>query len=454
MIVTRAEVERAAYAAIRHHTKKYVVRSFLEDWEDNISLLLTCINDRTYVEHLNYRKLEKIGNNGKKRDIDSPTLITRILQYIFINKITPLYEAKDNMTGLNCKEGCGLNSKTKNKSVRHRIKSMFYDRRDINYVAIVDQRKCYAHVKVSRFRKALKFLTKDTELIDFGCNVTFVGGVLPIGTPVSPLAHHILMLQFDLDMARSYSFYIRYADNIMIGCNNKQEACQALWRVKLRWWYELGIRANRWESRVMSINGTAIDFCGTVYHRNPDKGYDDHNKGYAKIRQSTAEAAKKATQRNWGCYLGQLVGLDTFNLLKSIEKKNMKLAELTNKVKIDRRMDAPQVLMKDVVDIVIDVLDYEIRQNGKGQDNWIKLLISLDEVDESKSPTGKRIVRETHGDYQGLYMYIRKCERTYGNKQNILPIEDAKIINSCGYIFEGSTNQINYLEEYLNKKQN
>lgn len=51
------------------------------------------------------------------------------------------------------------------------------------------------------------------------------------------------------------------------------------------------------------------------------------------------------------------------------------------KVRIDRKMDAPQVQPKELLGIRLNVLDYEIRKNAKGADNWIKLLISYDETD-------------------------------------------------------------------------
>lgn len=449
--VAMQEVEVAAYDACKNHMRKAVVRSFLEDWDENIALLHRQILDGTYVENLHYVQLEKTNKNGKQRKIDSPTLITRIFQYVFINKIRPIYDRLDNLAGLNCKDGCGLNASDKRKSVRHRVKSMFYDRRDIHYVAIVDQRKCYEHVKTSVFRKALKSLTQDKWLIDFGCDVTMVDGKLPIGTPVSPLAHHIVMLRFDLEMARCYPFYVRYADNIMVGCNSKADAHAALWRARQWWWYELGIRANRKESKVVAVDGTWIDFCGTVYHRCDGKSHFDHGKGYALVRKSTADSARKATPRNWGCYFGQLVGADTFNLLKSIENKNMKLAELTQKIRIDRSMDAPNVQPKEIAGITLDVLDYEIRQNGKGQDNWLKLLVCFDDVDGDGVLTGRKCVREIHGDYQGLIAYLRAVEKALGGKRNVLPIEEASIINSCGYIFAGSTNMMRYLDDFQNK---
>ena len=99
----------------------------------------------------------------------------------------------------------------------------------------------------------------------------------------------------------------------------------------------------------------------------------------------------------------------------------------------------------------LNVLDYEIRKNAKGTDNWIKLLISYDETDADGMPTGREIVREMHGDYAGLHRYIRSAERAFGGKQAILPIEDAEIINSCGYIFKGSTNMMEYIEDFHNQ---
>lgn len=37
----------------------------------------------------------------------------------------------------------------------------------------------------------------------------------------------------------------------------------------------------------------------------------------------------------------------------------------------------------------------------------------------------------------------------FGGKRAILPIEEAEIENSCGYIFKGSTNMMMYLEDYV-----
>lgn len=127
----------------------------------------------------------------------------------------------------------------------------------------------------------------------------------------------------------------------------------------------------------------------------------------------------------------------------------MKLAELTSKIRIDRKMDAPQVQAKDLQGVTLDIIDYEIRQNGRGLDNWVKLLVTFDETDREGRLTGRKALREMHGDYRGIYSYLRAAEQAIGGKQALLPIEDARIVNSCGYIFEGSTNQCAYYDDYV-----
>lgn len=50
------------------------------------------------------------------------------------------------------------------------------------------------------------------------------------------------------------------------------------------------------------------------------------------------------------------------------------------------------------------------------------------------------------GNYQGLIQWVRRVESQYSKKE-LLPIEEAVIVNQCGYIFQGSTNKIKYIED-------
>lgn len=93
------------------------------------------------------------------------------------------------------------------------MKNIFYDRLDLSYCLVIDQRKCYEHIKEKYFRKAIKKIVADKKLIDFAVNICFVNNKLPIGTPTSPFAHHILMLSFDYFAKSLTKECVRYADD-------------------------------------------------------------------------------------------------------------------------------------------------------------------------------------------------------------------------------------------------
>lgn len=191
-----------------------------------------------------------------------------------------------------------------------------------------------------------------------------------------------------------------------------------------------------------------LDFCGYIFHRN-SKPVTAHNKGYTTIRKTTVADAKCCnSDKSWASYFGMLKHGDTWSLMCKIEK-TMKLKELTRKIKIDRRMDAKNILPKDLIGETISICDYEIRTDSKGNANWIKCLIGMEEKNEDGEPTGRMLAREFHGNFQGIIQYILLCEKTFG-KKNILPLEDVEIENQCGYIFKDSTYQLEYIEQYEN----
>lgn len=128
----------------------------------------------------------------------------------------------------------------------------------------------------------------------------------------------------------------------------------------------------------------------------------------------------------------------------------MKLRELTQKVRIDRQMDAKHIDMKDVLGKVFNVYKYEIRYDGQKKPNWIKCLIGTPEMTEANEPTGKELAFEFHGNYQGLITYIKTLEQEFGN--SFMPMEECEIVNECGYIFKGSTNQLKYIEDERGKQ--
>ncbi len=236
--ITEKDVNLAIDRAIHKHMNKREVISFLDNRPSNCKQLYSALKDGSYINILSYKYLEKTNKNGKDRDISSPTLETRIYQHLLLNLLEPTYYQKDNNYGLNCKKKSGITATDKKRSVVHKMKNIFYDRLDLSYCLVIDQRKCYEHIKEKYFRKAIKKIVADKKLIDFAVNVCFVNNKLPIGTPTSPFAHHILMLSFDYFAKSLTKECVRYADDNFLAFHTKEEAQQAKWRIKNFWWYE------------------------------------------------------------------------------------------------------------------------------------------------------------------------------------------------------------------------
>ena len=437
-------VREAAFRAFRGHKRKPEVRAFLSGMDIRCEALRRSLEDGTWKERLSYRRSVRVNRNGKVRRIDEPSLETRILQHHMLNLLEPVYGSKDNLNGLNCKEGCGITAADPRKSVVRRLKRLFYDRRDLRWCLVIDQRQCYAHVTEKAFRRELKRMVADRGLVDFAVGVSFTEGRLPIGTPASPFVHHVLMLGFD-HFARTLSPYaVRYADDNLLAFATKEEAQAAKWRVKNFWWYRLGIRAKRHTVCVRSLD-EAIDFCGFVFRRNPEGRRD---KGYVTVRRDTLERAVRCrTDKSWASWFGQMKHADCYGLMRKTETR-MKLRQLTEKIRIDRRMDARHIDVRDLCGTPFTIYDYEVRYNGQKEPNWIKCLVGVDEISEGER-TGRTLAYEFHGNYQNIIRFILECERAYGKKA-LLPLEEMELENQCGYIFKGSTNQFKYIDEHEN----
>ena len=440
--ISISDVEQAARKAFEGHSGKPEVEEFKSDFDKNCIKLYNALKDGSWPEMLAYRQLEKTNNNGKRRHIDCPSLVTRIYQILMMLKLEPVYRPKDNLNGLNCKKGCGITATDKRRSVLHRMKRVFYDRRDLHWYLVIDQRKCYGHITEKVARKALKRLTDDRWMVDFAVRVSFVKGRLPIGTPSSPFIHHVVMLGFDHWVRTLAPFSIRYADDNFLAFATKQEANAAKWRIKQYWWYMMDIRAKR---HTVTLRGMdePCDFCGYVFHRS--RRAAGHGKGYVRLRGSIAKRARKCRDdKSWASYFGLMKHADCYRLMRKTEQ-TMKLKELTEKIRIDRKMDARHIDIKELCGIPFTIYDYEMRCNSQKEPNWIKCLVGIEEVKEGEK-TGKTLAYEFHGNYQGIIQFIAACEKAYG-KTAILPMEELEIENQCGYIFKGSTNQMTYIEE-------
>ena len=449
-MVTEQNVRDAFFKASEGRNKKSAVVEFENNLDDNCKLIADIINSGKVSEYVKYIKLRRKNTNGKWRDIDAPTFFTLVMQHVWIMLVKPLYMAKETGIARNCIEGRGICSEDIDNGLLRPMRRLFYDQRQYTHLVCIDERKCYEHTTVKAYRKGMKAIGAIRELIDFGESVGFVRGILPIGTPTSPLMHHIAVYPFDVWLNGNYPHALRYADNVFVPVLSLEEGHQVMWRIKMNWWYELGVRSKSTEQRVVAINDKLVDICGfRICRFEPRK--DNHGKGLTRIRKSIWHNAIHAeTKESWASYFGILSHADCYRSL--VKKcKEMKLEELTSRCKLKRTMDAIEYDPREVLEIgSFDIIDYEILKDKKThEDNWINLFCG-----RKKEGTNKLKAFAFHGNMKCIYMWIRMLEEEFGGK-SFLPIEDVRLIKRRGYLLDGTAEVIEEIDpdEYYRNQQ-
>lgn len=125
----------------------------------------------------------------------------------------------------------------------------------------------------------------------------------------------------------------------------------------------------------------------------------------------------------------------------------MYLSELTDKIKITKPLDAPNITVKELSEKEFTIYDYEIRRgcSDKNRRDWVKCLVGYPEIDENGFATGNILAAEFHGSYQYIVEWLLACERSY-KKEAMLPIERCRLDIRCGVIFEDSTVKHIYID--------
>lgn len=443
-MITEETVRLGYRKASKGRSTKPVVIDFGKHIAERSREIAEIINNGRVSEFVKYVRLKRRNTNGKWRDIDAPTFMTLVMEHVWILLAKPLYMAMETGCARNCIEGRGILSDGMDTGLLKPMRRLFYDDRQYTHLVLIDERKCYEHTTVKAYRKGMKLIGAKKWLIDFGEAVGFVRGILPIGTPTSPLMHHIAMLAYDLWLMDNYPEAIRYADNVFIPVRSLEEGEQAMWRTKMFWWYVLGVRSKSKEQRVVEINSVPVDICGFTLSRLTPR-QDNHGKGLTHIRKSIYINAMHAeTAASFASYFGMLQNADCFESLKN-KCEEMKLNELTSRCKLKRDMDAEVYEPKDVLDLEhFDIIDYDIRQDKDGNDNWINLFCGIPR-DGSK----KQKAFSFHGNMPCIYNWLRMVETSFGDR-SFLPIEDARLINRRGYLLDGTFELIDEIdpEEY------
>lgn len=370
----------------------------------------------------NYRIFKKKTSSGKEREIHKLDFYPfRVVQHSILQVMQERWISSLTDDVYNCLPGRGINSKEKNHSFAHKLKRALLDP-DSVYALKVDIKKFYPSVDNRKYGHEYRCNLKDKHLISLIDRHNFSTKGLPIGSPDAQMASHLVLRRLDRFIKEELKarYYFRYADDILILGNSKQELHQWMWRIRNYMYYRLKLEM-KGDRKIIPVN-KGIDVCGYVFYA-----------GYTKVRKRIKKAMviKRKHPKSMASYMGILKHCDSKNLIEKVIKqdnRHMKLSELN--IKIERPFDGELIKIDKLVDEEITILDFEVRESVKNSGHlWVRMQVIY--------KGRKRFVK---GGYDYIAKFLKQLEAEFkGDEARIfLPLENVVIKNDRGYYFEGT----------------
>lgn len=408
--------------------------SFLENREENINEIFEWIKNGKY-EDVKYDHITIKSKDGKKRNLSMCSFRDRVIMHVLLITIMDAFRSQLSDDAFNCIPNRGINSSYKRGDANHMLKS-YMCKGFWGYLQL-DIKKCYESTKsLILEREHVRLLGWDDdrflELLKI-YSICEIG--LPIGTPMSPINHHIIMLCIDRSIRQELQVkgYVRYADD-MILFGDREQLHEAYHRIGNKLYYEYGYRLKK-EAHPTPIRVPLI-VLGCSYEV-----------GHTRIKRASKERMKRAwhKERSRASYLGILKGCDGNNLKRTLD---MNFSDIVNSdTKVTRRMDSPLDKIENLTG-KFDILDFEVREPDKRNGKfWMRMQVRF-EQDE------KTVTRLIKGYQPALCMFLLNVEKELKKRamlssvsydevrKDMLPIEGAELENQNGWIFKGTINKI------------
>lgn len=236
-------------------------------WKRSGSEICELIRNERYIPQPSYQiRIRK--PNGGMRILEIPAVRDRMLQYAMCRVLQPYYET------MFCDRSYGFRS----------------NRSTLDAVALCvgemnEGRVCIADLDIKSYfdrvdqRKLLAILGRDMEdgavksLISAYLGMKVINGHhifrkvigLPQGGPISPLLANIYLNELDAYMGRSGFHFVRYADDIVILCRDREEAEESMAAVEEYLKENLRLLLNRDKTKIVAAD--ELHFLGYAFCR-------------------------------------------------------------------------------------------------------------------------------------------------------------------------------------------
>lgn len=399
----------------------------------NQEIVKMLINGTYKVTEDDYIIYRKITSSGKERLLKKlPFYPFRIVQHAILNVTEKRWVKSLTYDSYNCIKGRGINSRIDNHNYSKKLKRALRDPYS-DYVLVLDIEDFYGSVNNRIHAKTYRRDIKDKRALKLMDMHNFSTNGLAIGSPDSQMHSHLELRKLDrfIKQELKAKYYFRYADDIVILSDSKEELNSWMWRIMNFLYYNnrLIIKGNR---RIFPVS-EGIDVCGSVF-------YPTHTGLRKRIKKNIVK--KRHNAKSMASYNGILKHCNSKNFQELVIKNNNRHMDITQTgIKLERKFSGELIAIAKVVDETISILDFEVRDSTKNKGGYWLMMQILYRGEKRFMKGGYSLIcawllqfkKEYIGDKDTL-----TAEEYEAKKREVLPLRNVVIKENQGYYFEGT----------------
>lgn len=304
-IISPENLEASELNARKGKTRQYGVRLFDKNKDYNLQMLHEILKLKTFKTSA-YTTFT-VFEPKERLVFKLPYFPDRILHHAIMRQLEPLFTKWFTNDSYSSIKGKGIHNASFN------LKKALKDNESTTYCLKLDIVKFYPNVDHVILKKLLRKKFKDQDLLWLLDEIIDSAEGLPIGNYLSQYFANFYLTYFDhwIKENKGVKYYFRYADDIVILSNDKNQLHSILSDIKhyLNDNLKLQVKDNY---QVFPVADRGIDFVGYVHYHTHTLIRKSIKKRFAK---AISKGAKKATIES---YKGWLIHCNAIHLLKKL----------------------------------------------------------------------------------------------------------------------------------------
>lgn len=243
----------------------------------------------------------------------------RIVHHAVMNILEPIWVKTFTRDTYSCIKNRGIHA-----LAQQLRKDLDADPQGTLYCLKMDIKKFYPSINHAVLKRILKKKIKDKKLLKLLGEVIDSADGVPIGNYLSQFFANLYMAYFDhwVKEELKVKYYYRYADDIVILSDNKNQLRSWLVAIKLYLTHELQLKLKD-NYQIFPVNSRGIDFVGYVFYHTHTKLRKSIKMKLHKLidKYEQGKLSKEELQIKLASYFGWLKYCDSKNLLRQIYLK-------------------------------------------------------------------------------------------------------------------------------------